>query len=746
MRRNRALRGLIVLAIVVGAILVALEVWNAEKRSVERENDALARRAAAAVVRAVDFTAGSLRGAQGLLEYDGTMGRNRFKRFAREVLASGTIETMVWAPRVAGPQRRDFVRNRLNGRSIVGIDEEGPGTVPIGRKAVYYPVELIQPENDAAATFIGVDLISDPARSRAALEARDSGEATATAPIATVRTGELGVTVFQPLYRPNMEHDTPIQRRRSIRGFVTGTFYMRVLAQQVTDALPDGADFSVADGEDVLYDSGLEDNEYTKQAVADVVGRTWTVRAAGSGGPSLAAALGIGVGGGIVALLAALVFVLADRREARLEARRRGAELRSRRDALQARTADVLESGLTVRERMSALANELVPSIADFCIVDVEERAHGGWRRAGAAAADPELRERLASGRRVGGIPLGPNPGRAALLFDSDARAALVAGDETEGLDEVPVSSLIVLRLFSRGRRVGLMLLGRIRRQGVRDFTADDMQQLRELGNRAALALDSARLYERERGTAEILQSRLLPARLPRPRGIEAAAVYRAGGEGLYVGGDFYDLYPVPEGWVAVVGDVCGSGAEAASLTSLLRHTLRTGSRLSRPEHALALVDAAAREETEGRTFLTLAAAWLDDPPPGSSLHARVAVGGHPEPRLVKRDGTVDRIPPNGPLLGVVNEWSISTTEVTIEQGETLFLFTDGLTEARRNGELYGDERLDLRLAGLAHLPLEEMLSALEEDVVSFADDGVGDDLAMLALRPRSGPPPLPKD
>jgi|GEM_PF-6597501 len=746
MRRNRALRGLIVLAIVVGAILVAFEVWEAEKRSVERENDALARRAAAAVARAVDFTAGSLRGAQGLLDFDGTMGRNRFRRFAREVLDGHTIETIVWAPRVDGPRREWFERKRLNDRPIVGIDEEAGRTIPRPAQDVYYPVELIEPRSGSRTTFIGVDLASDKSRSDAANVARDKGEPTATAPITTVRTGELGVTVFQPLYRPDMPHRTPSQRRKAISGFVTGTFYMRVLAQQVTDALPAGTEFSVADGEDVLYDTGVAGNEHARQTVADVAGRAWTVRTAGPQGPSKAVAFGIGFGGLLVALLVAFVFVLADRREARLEARRRGAELRSQRDALQARTADVLESGLTVRERMSALANELVPSIADFCVVDVEERSHGGWRRVGAAAEDPELRERLAAGKRVAGIPLGPNPGRAELLFGAEAKAALEAGNETEGIGQVRLSSLIVVRLLARGRRVGLMLLGRLRRPGARDFTDEDMKQMLELGNRAALALDSARLYERERGTAEILQSRLLPARLPRPQGIEAAAVYRAGGEGLYVGGDFYDLYPVPDGWVAVVGDVCGSGAEAASLTSLLRHTLRTGSRLSRPEHALALVDAAAREETDGRTFLTLAAAWLDDPPPGSAVHARVAVGGHPEPRLVKRDGTVRRIPPNGPLLGVVNEWSISTTEVTIEQGETLFLFTDGLTEARHDGELYGDERLDLRLAGFAHLPLAEMLSALEEDVVSFADDDVHDDLAMLALRPRSTPPPLPEE
>jgi serine phosphatase RsbU (regulator of sigma subunit) len=279
------------------------------------------------------------------------------------------------------------------------------------------------------------------------------------------------------------------------------------------------------------------------------------------------------------------------------------------------------------------------------------------------------------------------------------------------------------------------MLLVRLR--GSRDFTADDVEQLRELGNRAALALDSARLYERERATARTLQSRLLPARLPKPRGIAAAAVYRAGGEGMHEGGDFYDLYPVPSGWVAVVGDVCGSGADAASLTSLLRHTLRTGSRLSRPEHALSLVDSAAREETGGRTFLTLAAAWLYDSKPGEPVRARIAVGGHPEPRLIHADGRVTRIPPNGPLLGVVDEWSIETTAIVIEPGETLLLFTDGLTEARNNGALYGDDRLDAVLSRLADAPLEELLRELEADVLDFAGGGTYDDLAMLALRPR---------
>lgn len=725
---------MIVLAIIVGAVVAAAEVWRADEERVERENEALARRAAAAVTRAIDVSAGSLQAAQALLDLDGRMERGRFLRFARGVTENGWLRGVSWVPRVPHQRRARFVEENLGGRRLTALTESGRLRLA-PRRAVYYPIEIVWPDDPVRRRARGIDLRSDPVRWDAARSARDRGEPQATPPVQALAGGTAVVNLWQPLYEPGEPRRTRAQRREAIRGFVGGSVALEELSGVLPGSLPFGTGVRILDGSRVLLDTGLR-SEYARAATSPVGGRNWQVLAAGPEEPSRAIAFGIGIGGLILAAIAAVAFVVADRREARLEARRRGAELRSQRDALHARTADVLESGVTVRERMGALASELVPAVCDFCVVDVLYGTDE-WRRAGSAAVDERLARRLAEGSRVSGIPLGPDPGRAALLSGREAMEALRAGNRTEGLEELPLSSLVVLRLFARGRRVGLMLLGRLHRSSARDFTADDLRELRELGNRAALALDSARLYERERTTARTLQSRLLPARLPRPRGIAAAAVYRAGGEGMHVGGDFYDLYPVPSGWVAVVGDVCGSGAEAAALTSLLRHTLRTASRLSRPEHALSLVDSAAREETGGRTFLTLAAAWLSDAEPGEPVRARIAVGGHPEPRLVRADGSVTRIPPNGPLLGVIDEWSISTSALVIQPGETLLLFTDGLTEARHDGALYGDERLDSLLSRLADAPLEELLRELEADVLDFAGGGTHDDLAMLALRPR---------
>ncbi len=145
-----------------------------------------------------------------------------------------------------------------------------------------------------------------------------------------------------------------------------------------------------------------------------------------------------------------------------------------------------------------------------------------------------------------------------------------------------------------------------------RSLGHDDAALAHEIADRAALAIDNARLYEEQLEIAQTLQRALLPRRLPHPDHLEIAARHRAGHEGTEVGGDFYDFFDGAGTWVAVIGDVCGKGPEAAALTGLVRHTLRASAEVEGPANALTQVDRAIYKETEGTTFCTLACASIE--------------------------------------------------------------------------------------------------------------------------------------
>ncbi len=175
------------------------------------------------------------------------------------------------------------------------------------------------------------------------------------------------------------------------------------------------------------------------------------------------------------------------------------------------------------------------------------------------------------------------------------------------------------------------------------DFSAGDRRALDDLGRIGSLAIDNARLEERERQIATTLQRSLLPPSLPDIPGIDAAARYRAGGEGTVVGGDLYDLFAVDDAWAVVVGDVCGKGAEAAALTAMVRYTIRAEAvhHAGPTEVLVALNDAILRHQTDGR-FCTVLLGRLRTHGGGATI--RLACAGHPQPVLLRASGEVEPV------------------------------------------------------------------------------------------------------
>jgi serine phosphatase RsbU (regulator of sigma subunit) len=221
---------------------------------------------------------------------------------------------------------------------------------------------------------------------------------------------------------------------------------------------------------------------------------------------------------------------------------------------------------------------------------------------------------------------------------------------------------------------------------------------------------------------------------LPDIAGVEAAALYRAAGEGIDVGGDFYDLFNVAgDDWIAVIGDVCGKGPEAAAVTALARYTIRSAAvRRRSPASILEwLNDAMCRHDLNGR-FCTIACVHLDTSRP--VIRVVVACGGHPPALLRRVDGTVEELGSPGTLLGLVRDPQLQDQHSELHPGDALVLYTDGITEARADRPL-----APAALAEALQPVLERGPGAIARRAVALAEEQAGgalrDDVAVLVLR-----------
>jgi serine phosphatase RsbU (regulator of sigma subunit) len=241
--------------------------------------------------------------------------------------------------------------------------------------------------------------------------------------------------------------------------------------------------------------------------------------------------------------------------------------------------------------------------------------------------------------------------------------------------------------------------------------------------------VENSRLYTELSTVADTLQASLLPDTLPELAGWEAAADYRPGQRGADVGGDFYDVFPVADGHMLILGDVTGKGVTAAALTSLVRHTAKTAALFDpRPGAVLELVNRVLRQQHE-LAPVTMVCGVLR---PGE---ISLAVAGHPLPLLKRESGPPERVGMPGLLLGAIDAYPPATERtVRVGPGETLLFFTDGVTDTPGPKDRFGEQRLaDAILAAPADATA--LLERLSAELDAFQRGTVADDRAMLALR-----------
>jgi serine phosphatase RsbU (regulator of sigma subunit)/PAS domain-containing protein len=416
----------------------------------------------------------------------------------------------------------------------------------------------------------------------------------------------------------------------------------------------------------------------------------------------------------------------------------------ARRAGFLARAGEVLESSLDYQITLANIARIAVPEIADWCTVHMRDDS-GEIRLVAVAHGDPERERRAWEVGRNQAIDPSGTAGPAAVLASGstevhteiapDALDALNASPErAEVLRGLGLRSAVVAPLRAHGRTVGTITCALA--ESERQLTADDVAAIEELARRAGLAVDNARLYTERSRIAHALQAELLPTRLPAIPGASVAVRYRAAGEFNEVGGDFYDVFERGDGnWAIVIGDVSGKGAEAAAVTALARHTLRTASlQPVSPTQLLVTLNDALRDQRAGTEFCTVCVGRLQRTGEGPAT-LRLALGGHPPALVLRADGSVEPHGEPGTLIGVFADPQLSEVDATLRAGDLLLLYTDGVTEAGEVGSEIGEEGLKRLLSQLAGRTAEEVVAAVEHAAVAIQEGNPRDDIALVAVR-----------
>jgi serine phosphatase RsbU (regulator of sigma subunit)/PAS domain-containing protein len=439
------------------------------------------------------------------------------------------------------------------------------------------------------------------------------------------------------------------------------------------------------------------------------------------------------------ALGVSAVMIDVTERRALLE-RERAARQRA---AFLARAGAILESTLDYASTLRNLAKIAVPDMVDWCTIHMLDDA-GEPALVTVAHMDP-AKEQYAWDlqKRFPPDPESPR-GAAAVILSGRTEVVPEVTDELLEAANLDAEQLRIVRnlglrasicapLRARGRTLGAMTF--VAAESGRSFTREDVELVEELARRAALSVDNARLYTERTRIAHALQAELLPAHLPDIPGVSVAVRYRAAGELNEVGGDFYDVFERPDGrWAFEIGDVSGKGAEAAAVTALARHTVRTAAlQPAAPVELLATLNEALLVQRAGSEFCTVCLASLELKPGGGAV-LRLSLGGHPPALVLRADGRVEAVGTPGTLLGMFPDPRLQEEEVVLSRGDTVLLYTDGVTEAGAAGGEIGDAGLTAILARLHGLAPDEIVDAVEKAAVDAQAGHSRDDIALVAF------------
>ncbi len=403
------------------------------------------------------------------------------------------------------------------------------------------------------------------------------------------------------------------------------------------------------------------------------------------------------------------------------------------------------------RELMAKVARAAVPKLGDWCVVYVLPEDGGAIPDIETAHADPamiayarELQDRFPYDPDAPtGMPNVIRTGKPEYYPVIDD-ALIGELDATEDLSDVVrglvLRSAIGVPLVKRGRVLGGLQL--IMSNSSRHYTTDDLTLAEVVASRVSSSLDNLRLSEAQRAIASTLQASLLPNDLPHVPGIDMAVRYWATGDGVEVGGDFYDVFPISDDeWAIVIGDVCGTGPTAAAVTGLARHTIASAA-WHGDDHVAVLQNLnRAMRTRDAQRFCTAIYGTLRSTGAGATL--TFACAGHPLPIVVRADGSAALHGNHGMLLGVYDDITVTTSTVDLCPGDAIVLYTDGVTDVAPPHALTDEALVALARRAAVHAgSAVELADRLELELSTILPvEQRHDDIALLILRVPDSPP-----
>jgi serine phosphatase RsbU (regulator of sigma subunit) len=345
----------------------------------------------------------------------------------------------------------------------------------------------------------------------------------------------------------------------------------------------------------------------------------------------------------------------------------------------------------------------------------------------GAVGYDEALLARLRNDSREADLPA------AVALRTGDAIWLESRAERDDRFPELAASTvaLCAVPLAVQGRRLGAL---RFSFSEARLFSEDERRFIMALAGQTAQALDRAQLQRARLDVSRRLQRSLLPPSVPEISGLQVAAIYHPFGDGMDVGGDFYDIWPVGAGsWAIAIGDAAGTGPEAAALTARVRYTLRALTMSGRdPVETVRTLNTAllAAADGEDERFCTALFALVTV---GDRIVVELASGGHPLPVLRRAGGSTGVVDLGGSLLGVLADAEVDGARVELHPGDTLVLVTDGVLEARRDGRFFDLAGLEAVLAAPV-ASAGAAAAAVERAVLGHTGRVLTDDMAAVVL------------
>jgi PAS domain S-box-containing protein len=317
---------------------------------------------------------------------------------------------------------------------------------------------------------------------------------------------------------------------------------------------------------------------------------------------------------------------------------------------------------------------------------------------------------------------------------------AAPAGPASEALAAAGFASIMAAPLQAGARAVGQLVLAT---EHPRHLSHDDLELADEIAKRAGHFILNAERFQQRSHVADTLQASLLPPATPSIPGLELATRFFAVGEGIDVGGDFYDVFRMgtasapTDRWAVVIGDVRGKGPAAANISGAARHAIRAASlhdgspaSILRQVNELLLVT--ADDDLEPR-FCTAIVAAVRPTEAGASV--TLAVGGHPAPVLLRADGRTETVTAFGTVLGVLDQLELEEVELALQPGDALVLYTDGVTERHAGGRFFDDDALASVLSRCTGFTAPVLAERIETASRAFLEDVPRDDLAVVVVR-----------